>query len=416
MRSPPHLGSPRQSSARPLRYSGFNTSIWSRTPHSPGSARTGGLEIRTSSQVPFLVKRGLCDLFDLSPDLVRVVCGRVGGGFGGKQEMLTEDIVALAALRTGRPVLLELTREEEFCATTTRHPMTISVTVGADAQGQLMAMDIEALVDAGAYGNHTPSVLLHALSEPIAIYRCEAKRIRGRAAYTTTLPAGAFRGYGLTQTSFAIESAMDELARRSNLDPVAFRLLNFAQPGDCLLSANTTPRRQPDDALAQCLQMAHEALSRLPRPLTDDVWSIGEGIAAAMLDTFEPRGHIGAASIRRSPDGQIALRVGTAEFGSGTATAHAQIAAEILGVPLASISVERSDTDLVAHDTGAFGSTGITVAGRATAAAARGLANRLAAHDACLDAVVEHEAIFSAPDAIGSQCAGISNRDPSLDR
>jgi len=122
----------------------------------------GVLTVRTSTQVPFLTRRALADLFNLKPDKVRVLCERVGGGFGGKQEMFVEDILALAALRTRRPVKFELTREEQFTSTSTRHPMRVTVKAGADKDGKLTALQLDVLSNTGAYGNHAAPVLLHA--------------------------------------------------------------------------------------------------------------------------------------------------------------------------------------------------------------------------------------------------------------
>ena len=179
------------------------------------------LVLRTSTQTPFLTRDELCRVFGLRTDQVRVVAKRVGGGFGGKQEMLTEDIVALAVLATRRPVHLELTREEEFTAATTRHPMEITVRLGAARDGTLTAFALTVVSDTGAYGNHGPGVLFHSCQEAVTAYRCPNKLVDARAVYTNTVPAGAFRGYGLSQTVFAVESALDELARRLGLSPGA---------------------------------------------------------------------------------------------------------------------------------------------------------------------------------------------------
>lgn len=172
----------------------------------------GRLEVRSSTQTPYLTKRALARVFGLAEQDVRVVARRVGGGFGGKQEMLTEDIVALAALALRRPVQLEFTRSEQFTAATTRHPFTIKLKMGATRTGKLTAMAIEVLSNTGAYGNHAPGVMFHGCGESLAVYVCENKKIDARAVYTNTVPAGAFRGYGLSQTFFAVESAIDELA------------------------------------------------------------------------------------------------------------------------------------------------------------------------------------------------------------
>ena len=188
--------------------------------------------MRSSTQTPFLTRRALCTLFDLDPAAVRVYCDRVGGGFGGKQEMLVEDIVALATLRTGRPVKLEFTREEQFIGATTRHPMKIRVKAGVRRDGTLTALAMHIVSNTGAYGNHGAGVLHHACGESIGVYRCPNKKVDGYAVYTNTVPSGAFRGYGLSQANFAVESAMDELARGIGMDPFALRRRNIVRPGD----------------------------------------------------------------------------------------------------------------------------------------------------------------------------------------
>ena len=178
----------------------------------------GRLNIRSSTQTPFLTRRALAGLFDLDPAKVRVFCERMGGGFGAKQEMLVEDVVALAVLKTGRPVKLEFTREEQFIGATTRHPMRVRIKVGARRDGRLTAMQMHVVSNTGAYGNHGFAVLNHACGECFGVYRCANKKIDGFAVYTNTVPAGAFRGYGLPQTNFAVELAMDELARKLGMD------------------------------------------------------------------------------------------------------------------------------------------------------------------------------------------------------
>ncbi|HWK47081.1 MAG TPA: molybdopterin-dependent oxidoreductase [Stellaceae bacterium] len=334
----------------------------------------GRLCLRSSTQTPFLTRRALSRLFDLPLAQLHVEAGRVGGGFGGKQEMLVEDIVALAVLRCRAPVQLELTREEQFCATTTRHPMQITVRLGATRTGVLTAIGMEVLSNTGAYGNHAIGVLFHGCSESVAVYRCPNKRIDGYAVATNTVPAGAFRGYGLSQTVFAIESAMDELARRLDLDPIAFRRGNVVRPGDPMISFDEAP---PDVqygsyGLDQCLTLVERGLAE-GGTAAPAGWLVGQGVALSMIDTIPPRGHIAEARLSLAPDGLFDLAVGTAEFGNGTSTVHVQIAASVLGTLPSRIRLCQSNTDAVDHDTGAYGSTGTVVAGTATLRAAEAL-------------------------------------------
>jgi putative selenate reductase molybdopterin-binding subunit len=349
----------------------------------------GRLVVRTSTQVPFLVRDELARILDLDPDRVRVVTARVGGGFGGKQELLVEDVVGLAVLRLtergllepGQAVQLELTREEQFTAVPCRHPMRVSVELGADAEGVLTAMVVDVLSDTGAYGNHAPGVMFHGTHESIALYRCANKRLDAEAVYTNNVPSGAFRGYGLGQVIFAIESALDDLAREVGLTPAEVRRRNVVRPGDALVVNG------PADVdlvfgsygLDQCLDLVEASLTAGDGdPVPADTsgpggvtWLVGEGLAAGMIATIPPRGHHAEARVTVHPDGDVVVAVGTVEFGNGTSTVHAQLAADELGVPVDRVRLAQSDTDVVGYDTGAYGSTGSVVAGSAVVQAAR---------------------------------------------
>ncbi len=363
----------------------------------------GRLVIRTSSQVPYLVRDELARIFELSPERVRVFAARVGGGFGGKQELLTEDLVALAVLTLGRPVEYEFSRGDEFTIAPLRHPMTVSVTLGATADGVLTAIAVDQLMDTGAYGNHGIGVMYHSVHESIAVYRCANVRVDAQSVYTNNPPAGAFRGYGLGQVIFAVESAMDELARELGIDPFELRRRNVVVPGDALLTSHPTE----DETLAyrgahgagQCLDLVEAALAAprvepvetaLAAPRVEPVetavpegWRVGTGMALAMIATVPPRGHVADAILRAldrpQPDGaDYELEVGTAEFGNGSTTVHAQLAAQALGTTPERIRIRQSDSDIAGYDTGAYGSTGTVVAGMAVHRAATALAAQLA--------------------------------------
>ncbi|WP_411731404.1 molybdopterin-dependent oxidoreductase [Paeniglutamicibacter sp.] len=347
----------------------------------------GVLNVRSSTQVPFLVKRSLARIFSLPADSVRVVAGRVGGGFGGKQEVLVEDVLALAALRFRRPVRLELTRSEVFTATTTRHPFAVKVSVGGTARGELTALAIDVVTNTGAYGNHAPGVMFHGCSESVAVYNVANKRVDAAAVYTNTVPAGAFRGYGLSQIIFAIESALDELARKLGLDPMEFRTNAMLREHDPLLSLHPEPEADlllGSYGLDQCVTLTRNALERgaargADGHDLDEHWLIGEGTALSMIATIPPRGHHAHSIIETAGDGTFVLKVGTAEFGNGTSTVHTQLAADALGTSADAMVLMQSDTSLTEHDTGAYGSSGTVVAGKATYAAARALAEQLRA-------------------------------------
>ncbi|MEV0770773.1 molybdopterin-dependent oxidoreductase [Nocardia salmonicida] len=359
----------------------------------------GRLVVRSSTQVPFLVRDELCHLFGLDRDRVRVFATRVGGGFGAKQEMLAEDLIALAVLRTGHPVQYEFTRTDEFTSATCRHPMRVAVTAAADAAGVLTALSVDVLADAGAYGNHSAGVMFHSVGESVAVYRCPNKRVDAQAVYTNNVPSGAFRGYGLGQVIFGVESAIDELARELGIDPFEFRRRNVVVPGDQFTAAeiDESDLTFGSYGLDQCLDTAQQALRRgngVAAPGRH--WQVGEGMAVAMIATVPPRGHHADATASLLADGRYEIGVGTAEFGNGTTTVHAQLAATALVTAAERIVIRQSDTDVVCHDTGAFGSTGTMVAGKASYAAALELHAMMLARAAKVSGHPERDCLLEA--------------------
>lgn len=338
------------------------------------------LVIRSSTQVPFLTRDEIAHIFDLPRESVRVFAPRVGGGFGGKQEIFTEDLVALAVLRTGRPVAYEFSRTDEFQRAALRHPMRVSVELGADADGTLTALKLDVLSDTGAYGNHALGVMFHGCSESISMYNSPVKRVDAEAVYTNNVPSGAFRGYGLGQIQLGVESALDLLSQRLDIDPFELRRRNAVRDGDPLLAWHGEP--EPDllwgsYGLDQCLDLAQEALLRGNGVSAPDGWLVGEGMASTLIATMAPRGHVAHATATLRADGVYVLRTGTAEFGNGTTTVQRQIAASVFGVDGSRVVLAHADTDGVAHDTGAFASAGTTVAGKAAQAACEALRHRV---------------------------------------
>ncbi|MCC2032900.1 molybdopterin-dependent oxidoreductase [Microbacterium allomyrinae] len=340
----------------------------------------GRLVIRSSTQVPFLVRDELAQLFGLPRERVRVFAARVGGGFGGKQEMFTEDLVALAVLRTGRAVSYEFARADEFRRASVRHPFRVGVTLGATPDGVLTAMKLDVLSDTGAYGNHGIGVMFHGCAESINVYRCPVKRVDAEVAYTNNVPSGAFRGYGLGQVILGVESALDMLAERLGIDPFDLRRINAVREGDPLLTVHD---EHDEDlvwgsyGLDQCLDLAQGALRRGNGVTAPDGWLVGEGMALSFIAAMAPGGHHSHAAATLRTDGTVILSVGTAEFGNGTSTVLRQIAATVLEASEDRIALRASDTDLVAHDTGAFASAGVTGAGKALTAACLQLKERM---------------------------------------
>jgi len=339
------------------------------------------IHIRTSTQAPHLIRIKLAYLFNMFPQQIHVFTERVGGGFGAKQELLTEDLCMLAVLKTGRPVKWEFTRNEEFTATVSRHPMKITIKLGAKKDGTLTAMQIRNISNTGAYGNHAGEVLASSLGSSMATYRCENKKGIGYAVYTNTVPSGAFRGYGATQPAFAIESAIDELGRQLRIDPFTMRRKNMLQPHDPVHSIWPSPH---DDVIGSygfdhCLDFIDKALAsgRGDKKPDDDNWLEGKGIAVHAQDCAPPTEHRSEAHLSLLPEGTYHLAVGSAEFGNGIANAQRQVAASVLNTRAFSISMDFADTDRTPYDTGTFGSTGTSVATQAVNNAAEALRESL---------------------------------------
>jgi CO/xanthine dehydrogenase Mo-binding subunit len=294
---------------------------------------------------------------------------RIGGAFGGKQEMISEDLCTLAALRTGRPVMWEFTREEQFVGATTRHPMTTHVKLGAKRDGTLTAIQVRVVSNTGAYGGHGGETLAAALGSPIAAYRCINKKADGYAVYTNMVPAGGFRGYGASQTTFAIECALDDLARSLGVSPFEIRRKNMIRETDRIESI----WKDPSDVvfgsfgINQCLDLVEKALASgrgLSKPEGDD-WVEGTGVALSMLESGPPTEHRSGAEMRLLADGSYHLAVGSTEMGNGSTTSHCQLAAAVLNTRANRIAIINGDTDRTPYDTGTFASTGTVVAGQA---------------------------------------------------
>ncbi|MFE5879243.1 molybdopterin-dependent oxidoreductase [Rhodococcus sp. NPDC056506] len=340
----------------------------------------GRLHVRTSSQSPSIAKVKLAHLFDLRPDQLRVFCKRVGGGFGGKQEVISEDLVALATLDTGRPVCLEFTREEEFTTASPRHPMKLTIKLGAKSDGTLTAFRYRNISNTGAYGNHGGETLF-AGGAAVSLYRCANKKFDAYSVYTNNVPSGALRGYGMTQPAFAVESAMTELAVALDMDPLELRRRNIVRPGDSLVALEDGPDDVifTEDGLGQCIDLIDAALNRHPVPSLGDDWLIGTGTASSLHETAPPTEHISEAWLTLGEDCVYELAIGTVEFGEGTSTAHVQIAAHQLGTTPSRVRIIQSDTDRTGFDTGAFASAGLFVAGNAVLRASNALRDRLLA-------------------------------------
>jgi putative selenate reductase molybdopterin-binding subunit len=343
----------------------------------------GRLHVRTSSQGPFIVKGKLCYLFGILPADLHVFTERVGGGFGGKQDMMSEDLTLLAAIKTGRPVMWEWTREEQFIGATTRHPMKTHVRIGAKKDGTLTAIEFRVVSNTGAYGNHGGETLANGMSGPWAIYKCPNKKGDGYAVYTNLQCGGGFRGYGTGQTTFAIESALDELADLLNIDPLEMRRKNVIGPADKMESAwqEASDLTMGSYGLDQCIDAIEKALGSgrgLPKPDGDD-WLEGSGMALSMLDCVPPTEQRSGSEVALLANGSYHFTVGSVEIGNGLVTAQQQVVAQIMGCPTSRVTLLNADTDKTPYDSGTFASVGMMVPTKAVENAALALRDTIVA-------------------------------------
>ncbi|HUL80209.1 MAG TPA: xanthine dehydrogenase family protein molybdopterin-binding subunit [Vicinamibacteria bacterium] len=306
----------------------------------------GSVTVYGSLQCPYYVHKALVALLGLPPEQVRVVQTETGGGFGGKEEYpsIVAGHAALLALKSGRPVKLVYDRLEDMAATTKRHPSIVRHRTGVTRDGRITAMEIDVLLDGGAYCTLSPVVLSRGCLHATGPYRCDNVRVRGRVVMTNTPPSGAFRGFGAPQTVFAAEVQMDRVAERLGVDPAAMRERNALRPGDTM----ATGQRLGADASA--LAVLREAVGRSDFHRKRRAWTgTNRGIGLSLF--FHGAGFTGSgevtlasrASLELLPRGARVL-VGSTEMGQGTRTTLAQIVAETLSLPIERIEVADPDT------------------------------------------------------------------------
>ncbi len=357
------------------------------------------LVIRTSTQVPFHVRRILAPVLHLPVKRIRVIKPRIGGGFGGKQEVLNEDVAAHLTIATRRPVIYEYTREEEFIAARSRHPMRVRMKTGVKNDGTITANDMYCLSDTGAYGCHALTVTGNTGHKAMALYVGDGPyrqnpniRFYADVVYTNHPPAGAFRGYGVPQGYWPVERHMEKIARDLGLDPIEFRLKNALRAGELhpfstAWSEGRAPRPEivHTVGLEECVRQARAAIG-WDRKFGNPDWHHvpgkpylrrGIGVAMVMQGTAIPYLDMGGASIKMNEDGSFNLLVGATDLGTGSDTILGQMAAEVLGVPLEDIIVYSSDTDFTPFDKGAYASSTTYISGTAVVKAAQQVAERL---------------------------------------
>jgi putative selenate reductase molybdopterin-binding subunit len=341
----------------------------------------GRLNVISSTQTPWHVRRIMARALDVPVKDIRVNKPRIGGGFGGKQMIHGELLCGLATLRTGRPTKMVYSRREVFDASNTRHPMRLDMTVGADRDGRLRAIDMKVLSDTGAYGEHALTVFMIAGAKTLPLYnKVDAVRFGGKTVYTNRVPGGAFRGYGAIQGNYALESVLAELAHELGLDPIALREMNMIGEGEtspifAIMGEGTEGRAQTVDSckLPECIRRGREMIGwddKYPRRDAGPDKVRGVGMALAMQGSGIPGIDMASATLKLNDFGSFNLLIGATDLGTGSDTILAQIAADVLGVTTDKIIVYSSDTDRTPFDTGAYASSTTYVSGHAVREAA----------------------------------------------
>ena len=338
----------------------------------------GRLTMWSTTQVPFLYQRDLAQALGIGGDRIRVLQPPVGGNFGRGLDLYPIDVIAaLLARRARRPVKIEFERVEEFIACPTREPCTIRLRTAADAEGRLLGRDCHVVIDNGAYvswGSTTPYVMLSTVA---GLYRCPAVRFDTTIAYTNNPYSGSMRGYGNLESTFAVESQMDELADRLGLAPLEIRRRNVTRSGD----VNPQGFVVTSCAMGECLDAVAGVVDH-GLPPVEAGWRRGVGYAGMF--------HVGGgARIYRSDGcgaivtlddfGRVSLITGATEIGQGSETVLAMIVAETLGIPLDRVDVVNSDTAVKPWDVGAHASRTTFIAGNAARLAAEKLRGQLLA-------------------------------------
>jgi 4-hydroxybenzoyl-CoA reductase subunit alpha len=347
----------------------------------------GRLTVWSATQVPHYLHRALSEVLGLPMHRIRVIKPEVGGGFGGKSDPLPHEIACAAlALETGRPVKMLLDREDVFYTNHGRHPTQNDVRIAVDADGRILAYDIEALIDGGAWSSFGTVTTYYNGVLSMGPYRVPNFRYRGQRVYTTKPPSGAMRAHGGTNIRYSVEVALDRLAEEMGIDPFDLRERNALPPN----STTVNEFRITSTSFLKCLAAARERsgwdkkFRRLP-------YGRGVGLGCGFYISgsnspihFTPKMPQSTVHLKVDMDGGIAVQSMQADIGQGSNTLLAAIVAEVLGVDLERVHVQRVDSDVSPVDLGSYSSRVTFMMGNAARAAAEDLARQVVAGAASL--------------------------------
>ncbi|MBW2527021.1 MAG: molybdopterin-dependent oxidoreductase [Deltaproteobacteria bacterium] len=351
----------------------------------------GRLIVHASTQVPWHMRRILARILGIKENLIRVIKERMGGGFGTKQDVVTEDLAAWFAWETRRPCFIKLSREEVFVSTRQRHYMQFDVKLGAKRDGTLTAIEMVNEADTGAYGVHCLTVPMNACSKTLPLYRCPNMRFDVTVYYTTLPITGAYQGYGAPQGSFALQTALAELAAELGMDVVELHRKNMVHEGylleilECLGEGKEGIAQTVSSCgLEPCLDRACELLEwGQPVDAGAPHLRVGKGGAIVQQGSGLPGIDSANATLNMLGDGTFMLLLGGTDLGTGLDTVAIKIASEILQVAMEDLSYIAADTDVSPFDVGAYASSGTYFSGGAVYRAAEAMKQQI------LDAAAE---------------------------
>lgn len=368
--------------------------------------RFGRLHVISSTQIVFHVRRILSNALGIPKSKIRVEKPRIGGGFGAKQSSVSEVYPAFVTMKTGRPAQIIYTREDSLIAGSPRHEMEVHVRLGASKEGKIRALDIYTLSNSGAYSEHGPTTVGLSGHKSIPLYSgsLEAYRFAYDVVYTNRQASGAYRGYGATQGTFAVESAVNELAEKLGMDPTLLRDINMVKQGMQMPAyyneiANSC-------ALDRCMDTCRKIFDWNAKYPVRDMGN-GKvrcaGVAMSMQGSGVSNVDVGSATLRLGDDGTYNLIIGAADMGTGCDTTLAQIAAEVLQCSMEDIAVFGADTDISPYDSGSYASSTAYITGKAVEKAGRKLVENICKLAATMFDCSESDVRFE-----GSQVSRIS--------
>ncbi len=337
----------------------------------------GRLVVYASTQVPYHVRRICGWVTGLPENKIHIIKTRVGGGYGAKQDILVEDLTGYAAFATGRPVYYRNTREEEFIANSTRHPMRVHVKMCGKRDGTITGIYLEVCANTGPYGNHCLTVPMNSCSKTLPLFKCDNMKYDLKVYYTNTPPAGAYQGYGTPKGTYGLMMALSELSERLGVDYKEMVLKNHVEEGYMLeilkglgegregavVPVGSCGLREAIVKGCEMIDWGHKEES------SDPDWKIGKGFAMIMQGSGLPGLDHAEAIARLETDGTFILNSGGADLGTGLDTISAKVASEILKLPMDKITVISGDTDSCAFDTGSYASSGTFFSGNASVSA-----------------------------------------------